>query len=289
VVAYSSISLHAVPFVAGRSYVVTYTVVSADAGNVRVSFSGGVQVSGTTRTTAGTFTEILVANTGNSQLNIQAVNLGFTGSIDNITVKLLPGNHATQATAAARPTYQTDGTLHWLSFDGVDDFMVTPTITPGINKVQVFTGVRKLSDATTGVVIELSVSSSAKNGTLALFGPISAGINDNFTFRSKGSIAQDAFATGNAAPSTSVITGLGNISGDSSAIRDDGVVSSIDTGDQGTGNYLAYPMYIGMRAGISLPFNGNIYGLVTRFGANLGTTTIRRTETYVAGKTGVTL
>lgn len=31
------------------------------------------------------------------------------------------GNHATQSTSAARPVYRTDGTLHWLEFDGVDD------------------------------------------------------------------------------------------------------------------------------------------------------------------------
>jgi hypothetical protein len=30
----------------------------------------------------------------------------FSGSIDNISVKLLPGNHATQATSAKRPTYR---------------------------------------------------------------------------------------------------------------------------------------------------------------------------------------
>ena len=35
------------------------------------------------------------------------------------------GNHATQNTAAARPLYRTDGTLHWLEFDGVDDEMST--------------------------------------------------------------------------------------------------------------------------------------------------------------------
>lgn len=33
------------------------------------------------------------------------------------------GNHLTQATAAARPQYKTDGTLHWLAFDGVDDLL----------------------------------------------------------------------------------------------------------------------------------------------------------------------
>ncbi|OLF36510.1 hypothetical protein BTW00_05330 [Psychrobacter sp. C 20.9] len=31
------------------------------------------------------------------------------------------GNHATQTLSAARPTYQTDGILYWLNFDGVDD------------------------------------------------------------------------------------------------------------------------------------------------------------------------
>ena len=30
------------------------------------------------------------------------------------------GNHASQATATARPLYRTDGTRHWLEFDGVD-------------------------------------------------------------------------------------------------------------------------------------------------------------------------
>ena len=35
------------------------------------------------------------------------------------------GNHASQATAAARPLYKTDGTLHWLQFDGVDDYLKT--------------------------------------------------------------------------------------------------------------------------------------------------------------------
>ena len=35
------------------------------------------------------------------------------------------GNHATQSTSASRPTYRTDGTLHWLEFDGVGDYFST--------------------------------------------------------------------------------------------------------------------------------------------------------------------
>lgn len=34
------------------------------------------------------------------------------------------GNHATQSTSAARPVYHTDGVLHWLAPDGVDDFLL---------------------------------------------------------------------------------------------------------------------------------------------------------------------
>ena len=38
------------------------------------------------------------------------------------------GNHATQTVSASRPTYQTDGILHWLQFDGVDDFLVASNV-----------------------------------------------------------------------------------------------------------------------------------------------------------------
>lgn len=39
-------------------------------------------------------------------------------------------NHAQQTVSAARPIYKTDGVLHWLAFDGVDDsFTLTRTYT----------------------------------------------------------------------------------------------------------------------------------------------------------------
>ena len=34
--------------------------------------------------------------------------------------------HATQATASQRPIYKTSGGLHWLQFDGIDDFLSAP-------------------------------------------------------------------------------------------------------------------------------------------------------------------
>ena len=51
------------------------------------------------------------------------------------------GNHASQATSAARPLYKTDGTYHWLQFDGVDDSLSTAAINfTATDKMSVFAG-----------------------------------------------------------------------------------------------------------------------------------------------------
>lgn len=46
------------------------------------------------------------------------------------------GNHATQTVSASRPTYQTDGTLRWLAFDGVDDSLAVPISAIDVTKNQ---------------------------------------------------------------------------------------------------------------------------------------------------------
>ena len=52
--------------------------------------------------------------------------LGDVFTVSNISVRELPGNHASQSTSASRPIYRTDGTLHWLEADGVDDCLSVP-------------------------------------------------------------------------------------------------------------------------------------------------------------------
>jgi hypothetical protein len=42
------------------------------------------------------------------------------------------GNHASQAISSARPIYRTDGTLHWLEFDGVDDRLTSNPLSSNI-------------------------------------------------------------------------------------------------------------------------------------------------------------
>jgi hypothetical protein len=176
--------------------------------------------------------------------------------------------------------------LSYLSFDGIDDFLVTPTITPGVDKVQVFAGVRKLSDAATGIVAELSDSAS-NFGAFTVSAP-NPSLANSFGFFSRGSLTTGgAVFAAFPAPITSVITGLGDISGDLATLRVNGTQAAQSTGDQGTGNYLAYPLYIGRRAGTSAPFNGHLYSLIVRFGANLDAATITSTESWTGGKTGL--
>lgn len=196
------------------------------------------------------------------------------------------GNHATQTTAGSRPLYQIYGTNRpYLSFDGVDDFLVTPTITPGTDKSQVFVGLRKLSDAATGIVVETSNNFSSFSGAVAIQAP--NGTLARYSFTSRGTaIATAPTANVYAAPITNVLTGIGDIAADTSIIRVNGVQAASSTTDQGTGDYLAYPMYIGRRAGTLLPFNGYLYGLIVRFGASLDANTISTTEAWMNGKTG---
>lgn len=208
-------------------------------------------------------------------------------SVARINDKSGRGNHATQATAGSRPTYQVDGNGRGhLSFDGTDDFLASGTITPGTNKVQIFAGIRKLSDAATAVLAETGPNSSTNTGTLGLFAPITAATGD-YAARSRGSVASTATtANAFAAPVTSVLAMTADIAADSVVLRVNGVQAATSSADQGTGNFQAQPLYIGRRAGTTFPFNGRFYGLILRFGATLTAPQISQVETWMNGKTG---
>jgi len=181
---------------------------------------------------------------------------------------------------------QTD--LHYLHFNGVSSFMVSPTITPGTDKAQVFVGVRKLSDAAAQVVIESSASLSSNNGTVLVAAPGSGGAG-RLDWSSKGTVKADASVSGQPTPTTVVLTGIGDIAGDVSRLRINGTQVAETLTDQGTGNFLAYPIYTGRRAGTSLPFNGLVYCKIVRFGANLTADQIASTERWTAQRTGVVI
>lgn len=176
----------------------------------------------------------------------------------------------------------------YLAFDGVDDGMVTGTITPGIDKVQVFAGVRKLSDVA-GIIYETSVAAFSNAGAISAFSGYNGTVAGAYwSVYSHGSAPLVAATTGStfAAPNTAVVTQIADIAAPTNTLRVNATQQAAVTTTQGTGNYLAYPLYIGRRGGTALPYNGRIYSLIVRFGANLTTGQITSTESWVNGKTG---
>lgn len=180
--------------------------------------------------------------------------------------------------------YDTVGFKPYLAFDGVDDSLVTNSIDfTATDKMTVFAGVRKLSDAARGMLIELSATTASNNGAFAMTAPDAA--SATYAFESDGTILTSAVGTPFTAPLTSVLTGVGDISGDVTTLRVNGTQAATSTADQGTGNYGNYPLFIGRRNQATLPLNGRLYSLIVR-GAASTTAQITSTETYVNQKTG---
>jgi hypothetical protein len=179
--------------------------------------------------------------------------------------------------------YDTTGFLPYLKFDGVDDSLSTNSISfTSTDKMSVFAGVRKLSD-TYAAIVGLSVDTAANAGSFEL-----ASFSGSFSYLwdSKGTVAARANTSGYAAPITNSLTALGDISGDRATLRVNGAQVAQSTADQGTGNFSNNPLYIGRRAGASLPFNGQLYSMVI-VGKAVTAGELSSTETYVATKTGV--
>jgi hypothetical protein len=181
--------------------------------------------------------------------------------------------------------------VSYLFFDGVNDSLATSTITPGVDKAQVFAGVRKLVDSPIGVIAQTSTVANTGDGRFYLLaGTDVGGVYSSISLGSAAAaIGQIARTSAGAAPDQAVLTATHDIAGDLSTIRRNSVAGTSGTADKGSGNFLAHPLYIGAAAGTFLFFSGHLYGLIVRFGPNLATGQISSTETWVAGKTGIAI
>ena len=184
-----------------------------------------------------------------------------------------------QATALNRPIYRVDAQGRgYLSHNGTNQWMSTPAFAWGSDEVTICTGVRKLSDASRGIVLEIGPG----NGAFHLNAPSST-LND-MSFGSKGT-AEAVAQTIIAAPATAVVTGVSKISTDACILRINGSQVSSVGFNQGTGNYGTRALYAGARSGSSLFFNGNRY---PGMGVNrlLTTGDLANVEAWVNKRTG---
>lgn len=270
--------------VVGKTYLVEYTVdsITTVGLGVVVDWVGGV-----IHTTVGRKRQILTATT--TAFSIKRAGTACDIQVSDISVRELPGNHAYQSTAAARPMLRKNATTgaNYLDLDGSDDFLLTNSIDfTATDKVSVFAGVRKLSDAAgTQIIAELSAS-SANNGTFNIaastIGTAVYGLNSRGT-ASAGAVSPTNYP----APISNVLSGVANISGASAILRVNGAQVSQSSSSQGTGNFGNYPLYLFRRGGTTLPFYGHFYGAII-VGRLATYAEVRNIERLLATRVGVT-
>jgi hypothetical protein len=186
--------------------------------------------------------------------------------------------------------YDETGFLPRLRFNGSNQGMYSAASInfSATDEMTVLAGLTKLSDAAQGMVYELSADLGANNGTFYLLAPGSTG---GATYRngSRGTVAEVSLSAASfPAPRTEVLTHLADISADRNDLRANGAVVKTGTGDQGTGNYGNFVLFVGRRNNASLALNGDIFQLILR-GALTSGADLTSAEQYVAARTGVTL
>lgn len=91
------------------------------------STAGGADVISSLGSSAGTNVLDFVALSTTSYLRFTVTGTGdASATLDNVTLKAVPGNHALQATTTKRPLWNANSGKPYLSFDGTDDIVVPP-------------------------------------------------------------------------------------------------------------------------------------------------------------------
>ena len=205
-------------------------------------------------------------------------------------------NHAFQTVSASRPILQRNATTgaYYLAFDGADDFLQTDSIDfTATDKVSLFTGVRKLSDATLGTIASFQSTSGDTRGAFSIRAPTGNGL-PTYGGSLVGLTARDFVATGYTAPNSAVISAMFYVN---SASVTDAIkfrmmaLSQVLTGGGAwtpCPNFGSHPLYIGRRGGTSAPFNGHLYSLIG-IGRLTSDSETAALEKSIAKNTGVTL
>jgi hypothetical protein len=259
---------------------VTATITSVGSGWVRCTVTANL-ASGT-RTLRMRFSNLsntfFYTGNGSRSVDLTGLQLEASSTVTNYQ-RIVTSIDITEAGAP---------TCHYLQFDGVDDWLSTAAIDfSGTDKMSVFAGVRKLSDAAQGTLVELTNNSTNAGAFSLLVG------NNTSTRRVAWSIAspQDLLGTADQAGVVSLIPSANlDRSGANAAAsitpRINGLTptSSEVIDGNATGNFANAILYLGRRGGTTLPFNGLLFGLVAR-GVLSSTAEIRQAEKLLARRT----
>ncbi len=183
------------------------------------------------------------------------INGASTLTLDSISVDEIKGNHAYQAASAARPILRKNAVTgaNYLEFDGSDDFLQTSNIDfTSTGKVTSITAIN--ASTSIGCVFETGSSLPTTDGTFGLFR------GDKLQFGARGTMYRLINMDAVVIPEVLVVKAdieNGNIS-----VNQNGQPFSTLNQSLGIGKFGNHPLYIGRRAGTTLPFVGRVYGLI---------------------------
>lgn len=116
-----------IPTVAGQTYRLTVNIDTSVWLFVGTTGGGNEIINDSSGGAAGAYSVMFVAQTATTSIKFQR-NVAGTAVVSAISCKLIPGNHALQATTTKRPLWKTTNDKTSLLFDGVDDTLVSPFI-----------------------------------------------------------------------------------------------------------------------------------------------------------------
>jgi hypothetical protein len=269
----------------------TQSVTTLAAGYV-LSFSGTGTV-----TLSGTATGAYSAGIHAVTCTAGALTLTVAGAVTladlRLSVDAVPSIPAYQGVVTAT-NYDTIGFPRYLRFDGAQSLSTASVNFTGTDKITLWAGVTKLSDAAQRILLESSATAVSNAGAFNIQAPSGAAVAD-YRMDLNGSQLTAFRTTTFAAPVSNVVSvGLdiaGALRADEVFPRVNGVVPTLvvaGTANAGTGNFGNHALHIGRRNGSTLPFVGRLAQLGIR-GAASTAAEIAGAERYVANKMGVLL
>lgn len=192
-------------------------------------------------------------------------------------------SHATAPSDAARPQYKTAGGLHWLEFDGIDDYLATSAINFSAGTTMTMaTAATKKANA-----IQIAVSIGTTAGTRATL--YCQGSTSSVGFRQAiyghNAVVVAPTPEVQATPQSVVLVSRGRVVVPYSTSiwrNDDAAVTSTSNPSATYGNSA---IYIGAQNTPSNYLNGSMYGLIVR-AAYSSDAEIAEVQTYLAAKIG---
>jgi hypothetical protein len=251
-----------------------YTLSFSGAGSITLSGTGsGTYNAGshTVTCTAGTLTATVSGTVTNA--DIRPTNIHAAGSIPAYQQVIDP------------ETYDSVGFPYRLipNGTGTGQALQTSTITPGTDSVTVGVGIRKLSDAAYGKVMEFGPTITA-NGTLYIAAPVTAA--DNIGLAVKGTIVPVAMVvSGVTAPITLTILAKSVISTPIRSVVLNNGSETTSAASLGAGNFATDVLNLFSRNGASLWFGGQYFGQIMMYGPQLTASELATVEAWINSKT----